>query len=404
MRPNHPSGRFPRTALAALLLAATAAPEVAAQHSPRQAALAAFEAELAADVASDSVGSIAAAVVVGDDVVWSRAFGWADAERAVPASPETIYRTGSISKSITAVVMMALVERGMIDLDDPVADHLPEIRRLADLPAGAPDITWRDLASHTAGLEREPGLDDAARGRIGQWERKVLASIPATSALRPPGEAYAYSNIGYGILGLALQRAAGRPFMELVRELVFEPLGMTSSYFVVPDSARSRLAAGYVNLDDGTVDPRVPRAEHRGRGYKVPNGGVYSTVGDLARFVMAMTGALAPEEFPGADSRSAMLTDWTPLRPVRTGSGDDDVDDAIRRRSGYGLGFQVREIAGVTMAGHSGSVAGYTAYLVFDPDSRTGVILLRNYNRGSTNLGAAAGRLLLALVEARDAP
>lgn len=380
-----PRGSARAVVVGAVAVSAALVPgRVYPQHDPFAGAISEFEAALAADVAGDGVGSLAAAVVIGAEVVWQNGLGWADPDRRRAAGPETIYRVGSITKPVTAMVMMRLAERGIIDLDEPVRDHVPELDRLMNRSPDHRPITFRDLASHTAGLGREPALGHAVRGRVRDWERKLVASLASTELRAPPGAEYHYSNIGYAILGLALQRAARRPFIELVEEHVLDPLGMRSSHFIVPRRHAGRVATGYVNLDDGTIDPRVPRAEHRGRGYKVPNGGLYSTVGDLTRLVMAMTGALGDSLLP-ATARATMLQDADP-------SPDD--------RSGYGLGFQLQRIGGTTIAGHSGTVAGYTAYLAFDPETRIGVVLLRNYNRGRTNLAAAATGLLLELREA----
>jgi CubicO group peptidase (beta-lactamase class C family) len=153
------------------------------KQSPFQAAISRFEAQLAQDVAEDSVGSISAGVVVGNDVIWAKGFGWADIEKQTPADEETIYRTGSISKSFTAVLMMQMVGQGYFKLDDPVEKYFPEINNLADRPEGAKPLTFRNLASHTSGLSREPNLKGAASGPISQWEDKILASIPKTSYL-----------------------------------------------------------------------------------------------------------------------------------------------------------------------------------------------------------------------------
>lgn len=384
-------------------------------------AIIAFGDELAADVAADSVGSIAATVVADGAVAWEGAFGLADRDPGTPATPATIYRVGSISKTVTALLLMRLVEDSVVALDDPVSRYLLEIERLAGRRATDRAITLRDLASHTAGLAREPASSRAARGRFEHWDRKVVASIPLTEAVRPPGEAYRYSNIGYGILGLALERAADRPFEDLVAEHILEPLGMTSSFYQVRGRHRERLAAGYVNLAGDSIDPRVPRAEHRGRGYKVPNGGLYSTVGDLARLVLALAGH-PDHALLGDDALATMLTDHTP----RPGAAPDPAPDPAaardsarqaaraarqaspdpatpaRDRAGYGLGLQLTRIGGTLLAGHSGSVAGYSAYLVVDPATASGVVLLRNYNRGATNLGAAAQRLLLELADERE--
>ena len=341
-----------------------------------------FRERLRADVAADSVGGITAAVVIGDRIAWAEGFGWADRDKKVSAGVETIYRTGSISKTFTAVVLAQLVDRGTIGLDDPVEKYLPEVRGFADPKPGAKPITFRQLASHTAGLIREPKLQGAASGPITEWESKVLASIPTTAFATEPGARYAYSNIGYGVLGLALSRAAKMPFMKLVEDGIFVPLGMTSSTFIIDDRLRSRLSVGYANGQAG-IDTEVPAREHLGRGYKVPNGGVYSTVGDLARFISALSGA--GKAAMSDAMRRTMLTKQT---PEATGGG-------------YGLGLQISVAEGATVAGHGGSVAGYTAHIAFDPASKVGAILLRNYGAGRTNLGAVANQVVRALAAER---
>jgi CubicO group peptidase (beta-lactamase class C family) len=116
------------------------------RHTPFEAALARFEQSLAEDVAADGVGSIAAGVVVGNDVVWAKGFGWADVGNQIPADEDTIYRIGSISKSFTAVLMMQMMEKGLFMLDDPVEKYFPEIVELQDKPEGTPPITFRQLA------------------------------------------------------------------------------------------------------------------------------------------------------------------------------------------------------------------------------------------------------------------
>ena len=372
--------------LAALVFSAPAAPQAApALHPVAQdsfaAAIQRFENQIAVDVSADGVGAITAAVVVGNSVVWARGFGWADADLRAPAGVETIYRTGSISKTFTAVLLMQLVERGLLALDDPVVEHFPEFAQLDGPEEQVRAVTFRQLASHTGGLIREPELPFAASGPLGEWASKVLASTPTTSLQSEPGTEYSYSNIGFGILGLALSRAAGQPFMDLVRELIFEPLGMRNSTFALTPALESYISVGYANHRDGTVDTEYPAREHAGRGYKVPNGGVYSTVGDLARFVAALSGA-SPVTILSARARREMLTIQTP-------------EDTTR---GYGLGLSIRTTDnGVRLVGHGGSVAGYNAHMVFDPETTIGVILLRNYGRGNTNLGRAAQELAAEL-------
>jgi CubicO group peptidase (beta-lactamase class C family) len=345
-----------------------------------------YAAALRADVAADGLGGITAGVAVGRDVVWVEGFGWADRARAIPAADHTVYRIGSVSKTITAALMMRLVDHGVVRLEDSVVHSLPEFALIEGDSAMARGITLRQLASHTGGLIREPQLEGAAAGPLRDWEAKVLASIPTTAIQHPPGSRYAYSNIGYGILGLTLSRAAGRDFMDLVREQVFGPLDMRHSGFVVTPSMRAALATGYANGRAGTIDSMAPAREHHGRGYKVPNGGVYSTVGDLANFFAGLMGAW-PVPFLSTASRHGMLALQTP-------------GDSTR---GYGLGLFVRRLDnGARTIGHSGSVAGYNVHAIFDPDAQIGVILLRNYNRGRTNLGGVAAAWLGDLVTAHQ--
>jgi CubicO group peptidase (beta-lactamase class C family) len=268
----------------------------AAPHAGLASGIRALERELAADVVRDSVGSVAAAAFVADEVVWRGAFGWRDRGTRTLAWSGTIYRAGSLSKVVTALVLLRLVDDGVVSLDERVVTHLPEIARLGAAAgidsAGARRITYRQLATHTAGLAREPDRGVYGRGRFREWKRKAVAAVPETRLVAEPGSVYGYSNIGFGILGVALERAAGRPFEVLADSLVFRPLGMRSTSFVLVADDRRRVATGYVNLPGDTADPRVPRVEHRGRGYRVPSGGLYSTTHDLARLGMAVTGAL----------------------------------------------------------------------------------------------------------------
>ncbi|WP_425153671.1 serine hydrolase domain-containing protein [Candidatus Palauibacter sp.] len=375
-----------RPAAVALLLVAILLPGAASGQDA--SVIDAFSRQIAGEVEGDGVGGISAAVFKGDQVLWAQGFGWADPVKRVPAGVRTIYRTGSISKSITAVLMADLMEDGIVAFDDALVDHLPEARGLGDPRAGMAPITFRQMASHTAGLIREPELEGAAAGPIEDWGHKILASIPHTRYDTMPGARYQYSNIGYGMLGYALQRAAGTSFMDLVEDRIFEPLGMRSSTFIVGPDLWRRVSVGFAIDPEGAVDADMPALEHEGRGYKVPNGGVYSTVGDLATFgaaVMGMTeyGLLEPA------TRRELMTVQTPEDP----------------ENGYGVGFSVRTVMleggrTVRFVGHGGSVAGYNMYLVFEPESGYGVALGRNYTGGTTNLGEAGNGLLRALLEA----
>lgn len=331
-----------------------------------------LERRLQKDLTTDNIqGSISASIVKDNKIVWAKGFGYADRKRKSVADTSTIYRTGSITKSFTAFLMMQLVEEGVIKLTDPVEWYLPEVKNLIGYSSSR-KVTFLQLATHYSGLIREPTLEDAATGTIETWESKVIQSISHTSFQSRPGESFSYSNIGYGILGLALSRAAHKPFMELIQNKIFNPLKMGSSYFNVPVEVIPRLANG-MNGGPKDLDIETPKQEHIGRGYKVPNGGIYSAPNDLSRFIIANLGyhqLLSPEN----------------LQSMQTGklSGNDN----------YGLGFFINNKQIGKIINHGGAVAGYTAYFAFDPTSRYGIVIMRNYNFGETDLQVQADLVL----------
>ena len=358
------------------------------KHATRQqAVINEFDRQLQKDLSDDQIlsdddlnGSISAAIVKGNQIIWSKAYGPSDKVKNIAADSNIIYRTGSISKSFTAFLMMQLVQDGTIGLNDPIEKFLPEIKQL-DGYTDSTKITFKQLASHTSGLTREPRLKDSAKGPIEEWEDKILLSIPHTPFKSKPGENYSYSNIGYGILGLTLSRAANKPFIELVKDNIFTPLNMNNSYFIVPNAKTEFLAKGMGGGPLGELDEIEPHKEHLGRGYKVPNGGIYSTSNDLAKFMihnMGYTETLTKENL------ALMQSQKTP-------------DNESTK---YGLGYFLYEDNNITTVGHGGSVSGYTAMFKFEKESQYGVILLRNYNWGSTHLDLRSMTLLRKLMDA----
>ena len=344
------------------------------ERSDLQTIINEFGNEIKKDVEGDNVkGSISIAIVKGDQIIWSGAYGSSDFDNKAKADTTTIYRTGSISKSFTAFLMMQLVEDGTIKLNDPIESYLPEIKGLEGYSIST-RITFQQLASHTAGLIREPNLENAASGPIEEWENKILQSIPKTSFKSKPGEQFSYSNIGFGILGLALSRAAKKSFLELVEEKIFKPLHMSNSFFIVPENKMVDLAKGMRYQSIGEIDSRS-ELEHMGRGYKVPNGGIYSTPNDLAKFMacnMGYTDMLTQK------SLSIMHNNQT-------------------RYGNYGFGFFLFQDSAISIVGHGGGVAGYTCSLLFEKESQYGVVLMRNYNLGNTKLNAASLALIRKL-------
>ena len=364
--------------IATLLTVLVARPTIA-QFTPFEAAIAEFDASVAAGVADDAAGCVSVAAFEGSRVIWSKGYGWADIERRIAATAETIGRTGSISKSFTAVLLLQLVERGILGLDDPVREHFPRDRPAARI--GRP-VTARSRSGCWRAIPRAWSASRLwrarRRARFTGGKTRFSTQSPHTSFKTPPLTEYSYSNIGFGILGLAASRAATVPFMELVERQILEPLGMASSAFVIssPELLR-RLSVGYSrNRETGDVSAATATREHFGRGYKVPNGGLYSTVGDLAMFAAALLGE-GPSEILSPASRAALFTPQPPA------------DD-------YGLGFRVDRTDGKTMVGHGGSVAGYNASLQFDLESGIGIAMLR-----TTSYDPPVDELLMRLTATR---
>lgn len=310
-------------------------------------------------------GSISAAIVKEDKIIWSKAFGVSNIDNNTIVDTSTIYRIASISKPITAFLMMQLVQEEIISLDDPIEQYLPEVRKIKGY-SDSTKITFRLLASHISGLSEEPGLKSASSGPIEEWEDKVLESIPETSFQNQPGEMWVYSNIGYAILGLALSRAANKSFIELVQEEIFTPLHMNNSFYKIPIDKMPKLSRGIEVKASllGIVDRKTPEKEIEGRGYKVPNGGVFSTPNDMAKFMVCNMGynnqLLSKENLQLMQSKCTYKdNEW-----------------------GYGLGFFIDMDSSSTIVHHGGGLDGYRAYFAFDKDSNYGVIIMRNYSKG----------------------
>ncbi len=377
---------LPRLLCALVLLSAA---EGAAQAAPgSMPGLATADSMAAAEFARDSTASMTVGIVSGGELVWTRSFGYADVRTRRPADRNTVYRIGSITKPFTAVMLLQLVHAGTLRLSDPIERFFPEIARVGGARPGDPPVTFHHLAIMTAGLPREPRDEGPFwTGPVSRWDATLLDALTHTSFEAVPGTRFAYSNLGYAVLGAALQRAAGVPYTRWQREHILEPLGMRSSGFEVDAAMARLLATGYEVGDDGTLDETVPARELReGRGYKVPNGALFTTVDDLAHFVSFQLGQGPETVLPRAALDSAFAG------TVAT-SADLDV--------GYGLGFMVHRRGDFTWLGHNGGVAGYAAMMYYDREHQLGVIILRNATGGRVRPGRLAPDMLRTLIDAR---
>ncbi len=313
-------------------------------------------------------GSMSAAIIRKGHVIWAGAYGYVRSDAETPADTNTLYRIASLTKSFTAALLLMLVQEGKVGLADPLDKYVPEAKTIP----GYSQITLIELASHTSGLSREPGLKGVDEGPVSQWENTLLSCLPYTTFNSPPGTQYLYSNIGFALLGLALERAAGIPYIDMVRQKIFEPLHMEHTFFVLAEDQKNHVAEGLYNKKEGDfVNRALPQAQMDGMGYRVPNAGIWSTPADFGKFIIGLTtGVLLKTE-----NLQLMLTVPYPGK-------------------NYALGIDHLRNKELDLIGHSGSDPGYTSQYAIEPRSGDAVVIFRNYNDGRTILLDEARDLL----------
>jgi len=289
--------------------------------------------------------------------IFERAYGMADLEHDVPATAATIYEAGSVSKQFTAAAIVLLAQRGKLSLDDNVRKHIPEV------PDHGTPITLRHLLTHTSGL-RDWGsvaaIAGAPRGARAYTHAHVLDIVSRQKALNyAPGAAYSYTNTGYNLLAMIVDRVSGMPFAEFTRTQLFEPLGMRRTQWrddftrIVKDRA-----IAYDMRFDGGLSTDMPFENVHG------NGGLLTTVGDLLLWTENLeTGKVGGPAFLKEMHRQAVLT---------TG-----------REITYASGLRVARYNQVAEVSHTGATAGYRAFLARYPEQRVAVAML--CNSGSAN-------------------
>ncbi|MES2056766.1 MAG: serine hydrolase [Pseudomonadota bacterium] len=357
---------------------ATPAPAIAA-------AARSIDAAASAELKDKAIPSIAVALVDRTGVIWSAAWGSADAAGTRPATPATIYRAGSVSKLFTDVAVMKLVEQGKLDLDAPVTRYLPEFA--PHNPFGVA-ITLRQLMTHRSGLVREPPrgsyFDATPKGQA-----DTVSSLNGTTLVAAPGTVTKYSNAGIAVVGEVVARVAGMAYEDAVRSLVLAPLGMQASSFVRADLKSPVAYAQMASFDGGrSAAPALDLGTSAA-------GNLYTNVGDLGVFVTSMLNAGALPGGKGALLRENSLTEmWRAQYPAEPGA-----------RS-FGLGFALGTLDGQRTVGHGGAVYGHTTDVRFMPDAGIGVVVFSTVDAGPTmqRIGTFALRSLLAARDGKALP
>ncbi len=300
----------------------------------------------------------------------TRAYGMANLEYGVPLRPESVVESGSVAKQFTSAAMALLALRGRLSLDDDIRRHLSEV------PDFGKPITIRNLLQHTSGLRDQwalLALQGFPPGAEVHTLARILDLVQHQQRLNfAPGNEYLYSNTGYALAAIIIQRVSGKPLAEFSRDEFFGPLGMTRTEWradyrkVVADRATAYSPAPGGWLQD------MPFTNVYG------NGGLLTTVDDLLRWNEALTKGTIPggAELVTLLETPGKLNDGSPI--------------------GYGLGLSVGTFRGLRAVTHGGATAGYRTYLARWPTRDLSVAVL--CNAGSADAGGAANRIAVRLL------
>ncbi len=325
------------------------------------------------------------ALVNDQKIVWSHGFGYADPDKKTPATAETVYRIGSVSKLFTDIGVMQLVERGELDLDAPVSNYIPDFHPVN--PFKTP-ITLRQLMSHRAGLLREPPV-----GNYFDPSDLSLAamvhSLNDTTLIYPPETHTKYSNAGVAVVGYVIEKHSGQPFAPYLQHAVLDPMGLRHSAFAPDPRLIRNLSKAYMWSYDGKVF-LAPTFELG----MAPAGCMYSTVLDLGRFVSVL--------FNGGRGPNAQVLKPETLEQMWTPQFAKSGENAS-----FGIGFYLSQLDGHRLVGHGGAIYGFATQLAALPQDKLGAVAVTTMDSSNgevTHITEVALRMMLAAKQGKDLP
>lgn len=307
------------------------------------------------------------AIVKDGVVVVAKGYGQANMETDSPATVDTVYRIGSVTKTFTAALVMTHVEKGDLALDDPIRKHLPE------LPDVFEKVTVRQLLNHTSGVASYTDLPEFVKLFATTTTPKAMIEMAAKAKPNfAPGEKWQYNNTGYVVLGELIAKLEGKPWAAALQDRILKPLGLTNTRPSDMAMIVKNRAAGYVPTKDGLAN-----APYHDLSWPYSAGVIESTVLDLAKFDGAYVGRLVkPETF-------ALMT-----KP-------SDVSKT------YGLGWSLGGTPALPVYGHGGAIPGFDSFLARVPGRKVTVVVLTNSNGGDAS---GLGRRLVGLAVPELAP
>jgi serine beta-lactamase-like protein LACTB, mitochondrial len=302
------------------------------------------------EMQKQQIPAMTVAVSLDRRIIYSKGFGTADRENAVAANKETLIRTGSLAKPITAVAAMTLVEAGKLDLDAPIQEYCPAF------PLKEWTITTREILTHTSGIRHYKG-DEVDSTKHYKGMSDGFAIFATDPLLFQPGTKFSYSTYGYTVAGCVIEGASGEKYYDYVRKHVLVPANMTHTfvddlYSIIPHRAR-----GYT-----TQSGELENAGPMDSSYKIPGGGLVSTAEDFVRFGSALI--------------EGRIVKLETLATIWTATGVPNLSDG--KPSTYGLGFGVLMIDGQQYIAHSGGQQGASTDMEFTPSKRFAVAVFTN--------------------------
>ncbi len=323
--------------------------------------------------------------------------GEQDAEAHVPVDADTIYHWASVTKTMTGIAIQQLRDRGLLKLDDPIVNYVPELARVHNPYGDTGAITIRQLLSHSAGFRNGtwPWRDKEWQPFEPPGWKQLEAMLPYTQVEFKPGSRYSYSNPGIVYLGQVIERLSGEDYEVYIDKNILRPLGMYASYFdrTPPHLLRHRAHSYYIR--DGKRSAAPFDAD---TGVTVSNGGLNAPMPDMAKYAAFLLGDPARKADYDLILRRASLEEmWQPQLPA----GEDFSQGRMATTTQVGLSFFIDRVEGIRVIGHNGDQNGFRAYLSLCPDQGVATLLAfntetRGVRNDPSNRETAEARVALA--------
>jgi CubicO group peptidase (beta-lactamase class C family) len=378
------------SALAAAISMWSFAPPLAAQSALRDPSLAALQPTFVSTLKQHGVVGGGFALIRGQEPAETIVFGEAVRDTHRPVDGATAYNWASITKTMTAIAILQLRDRGKLSLDDPAVRYVPELRQVHDEFGSIDAITIRHLLTHSAGFRNPTWPWDCDDAKNCDWQpfeptkwAQVAAMLPYTHIAFAPGSRWSYSNLGYVFLGQIIERLSGDDFEVYIDKNILKPLGMTNSYFdVAPYFLESHLSASYLR----SGDKLSPQPFNFDTGITTSNSGLKAPITDMAKYLRFLIGAPENPLYDVVLKRSSLEEAWKGILPA-TEPGQAATAYTAGPHGAQpmmGLGFFVVETGGHRYVYHDGDQGGFSSEMLIDPADHCGSILAVN----TTDTGA----------------